>query len=452
MKLPMTVFAMTALMAVVSCGKPAEEPAPTPEPEPEPVVEASLVISSPTNNTISFSVNRGTADVVFSCTDAWTAKIEPEDAKWVSVYPHSGVAGDDKKVTVTVRDNETTDAYAAKLVFSYSDKKIEVSVAQEGLKRLRYNYTGAELLPKLAATYEEFLKDDLMPKSVEIDNMGLAETLIQGYYYEAMCLLLEDISKGGDAWKTKTYALTRCIAPGSGSQYETFAPDSVTVERVLWVNDKQYTYAKGHSKVFANYCTVDGTYFSFTRSLVVCARILHEFQQTGKLPEKVLSWQSDFLHGITYDSGASSYIGASTCSLADPVVVAARDEAIKGKTTTREKAEAIFYFARDNWEWLNYENSRKGAVTVIKGKEGNCCDMTHGIIAIARSAGIHARYVHGPKTVYPSGSIWGHVWPELYVDGVWYICDASNNASEFGTPTWNQEKTEIRGKYKDLPF
>ena len=184
----------------------------------------------------------------------------------------------------------------------------------------------------------------------------------------------------------------------------------------------------------------------------MCARILHEFQQTGKLPEKVLSWQSDFLHGITYDSEASRYIGASTCSLADPVVVAARDEAIKGKTTTREKAEAIFYFARDNWEWLNYENSRKGAVTVIKGKEGNCCDMTHGIIAIARSAGIHARYVHGPKTVYPSGSIWGHVWPELYVDGVWYICDASNNASEFGTPTWNQEKTEIRGKYKDLPF
>ena len=443
---------MAALMAVVNCGKPADDPTPAPEPEPEPVVVASLVISSPAEKTISFSVDRGTADVIFSCTDSWTVSIEPADAKWVSVYPHSGVAGEDKKVTVTVRDNETTDNYAAKLVFSYSDKKEEVSVSQEGLKRLRYNYTGAELLPVLAATYENFLKDDLMPKSVEMDNMGQAETLIQGYYFEAMCLLLEDIAKGGDEWKTKTYALTRCIAPSSGSQYETFAPDSVTVERVLWINDKQYTYAKGHNKVFANYCTVDDTYFSFTRSMVVCARILHEFQQTGTLPEKVLSWQSDFLRDITYDSGAVTSIGTSGCSLNDPDVVAARDAAIAGKTTTREKAEAIFYFARDNWEWLNYENSRKGALTVIKGKEGNCCDLTHGIIAMARSAGIHARYVHGPRTIYPSGAIWGHVWPELYVDGVWYICDASNNASVFGTPTWDLLKTEIRGKYKDLPF
>ena len=443
---------MAALMAVVNCGKPADDPTPAPEPEPEPVVVASLVISSPAEKTISFSVDRGTADVIFSCTDSWTVSIEPADAKWVSVYPHSGVAGEDKKVTVTVRDNETTDNYAAKLVFSYSDKKEEVSVSQEGLKRLRYNYTGAELLPVLAATYENFLKDDLMPKSVEMDNMGQAETLIQGYYFEAMCLLLEDIAKGGDEWKTKTYALTRCIAPSSGSQYETFAPDSVTVERVLWINDKQYTYAKGHNKVFANYCTVDDTYFSFTRSMVVCARILHEFQQTGTLPEKVLSWQSDFLRDITYDSGAVTSIGASGCSLNDPDVVAARDAAIAGKTTTREKAEAIFYFARDNWEWLNYENSRMGALTVIKGKEGNCCDLTHGIIAMARSAGIHARYVHGPRTIYPSGAVWGHVWPELYVDGVWYICDASNNASVFGTPTWDLVKTEIRGKYKDLPF
>lgn len=448
----MTVFMMAAVLAVVNCGKPADEPTPAPEPDPEPVVEASLVISYPAEKTITFTVDRGTADIVFSCTDAWTVAIEPEDAKWVSVYPHSGVAGDDKKVTVTVRDNETTDTYAAKLVFSYSDKKEEVSVSQEGLKRLRYNYTGAELLPALAATYETFLKDDLMPKSVEMDNMGLSENLIQGYYYEAMCLLLADIAKGGEEWKTKTYALTRCIAPSSGSQYETFAPDSVTVERVLWVNDKQYTYAQGHYKVFANYCTVDETYFSFTRSLVVNARILHEFQKSGKLPEKVLSWQSDFLRGITYDSGAVTSTGASACSLDDPAVIAARDAAINGKTTEREKAEAIFYFARDEWEWLDYYNTRKGAVQVINGKEGNCCDLTHGIIAIARSAGIRARYVHGPETYYPSGSIWGHVWPELYVDGVWYICDASNNASVFGTPTWDQEKTVIRGKYKDLPF
>ena len=447
----MTVFMTAALLAAVCCGKPENNKETTePDPEPQPV-EASLVLTSPGDNKLSFSVERGSAEVTFTCTDTWTATTLPADANWVSIYPHSGAAGSGK-ITVTVTANESLDAHAATLYISYADKKAELSISQDALSRLRFNYTGAELLPKLAATYKTFLEDDLMPESFEMDNEGVTEVLPRGYYFEAMCLLLKDIAEGGDAWKTKTYALTRCYAPGAGTQYETYAPNEISLEQALWINDKQYSYAQSHGKLFANYCTVDGTYFSFARSLVVTARILSAFQDNGVLPEKVSSWQSDFLRGMTYDSGAVINTGASSCKLDDPVVVAARDAAIAGKTTTMEKAVAIFEYARDVWEWEDYYNTRKGAVKTMNEKGGNCCDLSHAIISMARSAGIPARYVHGPSTVYPSGSVWGHVWAELFVDGTWYICDASNNSCTFGVPVWDQEKTEIRGKYKDLPF
>ena len=111
------------------------------------------------------------------------------------------------------------------------------------------------------------------------------------------------------------------------------------------------------------------------------------------MPSEVSSWQSDFLRDMNYDSGCQNATGAAKCSLSDPVVTAARDAAIAGKTTTMDKAVALFNYARDQWEWEDYSNTRKGAIKVINGKVGNCCDLAHALIAISRSAGIPARYV-----------------------------------------------------------
>ena len=443
---------MAALGAVICCGKVVPPAADDNDGDQQPqIVETTLSLNSAAS--LQFSPERDGVDVKFTCSDKWKARILPEGTEytWVTAYPHSGEAGS-CKVNISVTANNTLDAKAATLEIVCNDKKLEVPIAQEGLKRLRYNYTGSELLPKLAATYDEFIENDLMPNSFKMENEGITETFSQGIYYEAMCLMLPDLAAGNDDWKTKTYALLGCGSPSAGSQYETYAPDKVSLEQVLWINDKQYTYAKGHSKTFANYCTVDDTYFSFTRSLVVCARLISAFAKDGSLPSEVSSWQSDFLRDMNYDSGRQSYTGAAKCSLSDPVVIEARDAAIAGKTTTMDKAVALFTYARDQWEWLDYSNTVRGAVKVINSKEGNCCDLSHALIAISRSAGIPARYVHGPETYYPSGNIYGHVWAELYVDGQWYTCDASNNACTFGTPVWILEKSTIRGKYKDLPF
>lgn len=443
MKKILTAAILLGAISFFACCNPEVKPEPEPDPEPEPVVELKFV--TPSDTALVFGTQATSYVVNFNCTDMWTASVsEQGPANWVSIFPASGVPGAGK-FTVTVNSNGTMNENDATIVISFKDKTASIKLHQQALTRMPYTYKGAELIQPLADAYDVFIKEDKMPGSIKIGE----EELSRGYYYEAMCLLLPDIAAGGDAWKTKTYTLLKCSGTDASTKYETFAPDEIDLEKVLWINDKQYNYAKQHSLIFANYCTVDDTHFSQYRSIVVNARFIYAFVKNGTLPEKVSSWQSDFLRNMEYNS---EVIPDKFCDINDPVVVAARDAAIAGKTTAYDKVKAIFEYARDKWEWEDYYNTRKGALTTINAKGGNCCDLTHAIIAMARSAGIPARYVHGPETYYPSGSIWGHVWPELYADGKWYVCDASNNASTLDHPVWILEKSTINGKYRDLPF
>jgi transglutaminase-like putative cysteine protease len=68
---------------------------------------------------------------------------------------------------------------------------------------------------------------------------------------------------------------------------------------------------------------------------------------------------------------------------------------------------------------------------------------------MCRAAGIPARYLHGQ--CYFSSGVIGHVIPEIYVDGKWWICDPSNNSATFGTPTWKGMET-FNGRYNELEF
>lgn len=434
-----------ALLCQIFTFQACQDPEPQPQPEPEPLCELKFV--TPSDTALVFNTNATTYVVNFNCTDMWTASIKEQGpANWLSIFPVSGLAGDGK-FTITVNANNTLVENEATIIISFKDRTAAIKLRQQALTRIPYFYSGEELIRPLADAYDTFIKEDKMPNYITV----AGDELQRGYYYEAMCLLLPDIAAGGDAWKTKQYQLLKCSGTDAynSTKYETYAPDGIDLAKVLWINDKQYSYAKQHSFTFANYCTVDETHFSLYRSIVVSARLIHAFVKNGTLPEKVSSWQSDFLRNMEYNS---DMIPDKFCDINDPVVVAARDAAIAGKTNTLDKIKAIFEYARDKWEWEDYYNSRKGAITTINSKGGNCCDLSHAIIAMARSAGIPARYVHGPETYYPSGSIWGHVWAELYADGKWYVCDASNNDCTLDHPVWILEKSTINGKYRDLPF
>ncbi|AEG19000.1 Ig-like domain-containing protein [Methanobacterium paludis] len=123
-----------------------------------------------------------------------------------------------------------------------------------------------------------------------------------------------------------------------------------------------------------------------------------------------------------------------------------------GATTTYAKAMAIFNWVRNNIDYSFYYNTKYGAVGTLNAKTGNCVDTTHLLIALERAAGIPARYVHG-YCKFSSGSWYGHVWAQIYVDGKWYAADAISYRNTFGViNNWNTATAKIYGTYATLSF
>ena len=125
----------------------------------------------------------------------------------------------------------------------------------------------------------------------------------------------------------------------------------------------------------------------------------------------------------------------------------------KGKTTVWAKAEAIFNWVRDNVQYEYYANTKYKATGTLSKKRGNCCDHANLIVALCRAADIPARYSHGKNCKFSSGLNTGHVWAQIYVDGVWYSADATSSRNKLGNiQNWNTNSFTLHGQYIHLSF
>jgi len=123
-----------------------------------------------------------------------------------------------------------------------------------------------------------------------------------------------------------------------------------------------------------------------------------------------------------------------------------------GSTTQYSTAVKIFNWVRDNISYSFYYNTKYGAAKTLKYRTGNCCDTANLIVALARSAGIKARYAHG-TCKFSSGNWYGHVWAQLYVNGKWYTADATSSRNSLGVvKNWNTATYTLHGIYNALPF
>ena len=117
----------------------------------------------------------------------------------------------------------------------------------------------------------------------------------------------------------------------------------------------------------------------------------------------------------------------------------------KGKTTVWAKAEAIFNWVRDNVQYEYYANTKYKATGTLSKKRGNCCDHANLIVALCRAADIPARYSHGKNCKFSSGLNTGHVWAQIYVDGVWYSADATSSRNKLGNiQNWNTNSFTLK--------
>ena len=130
--------------------------------------------------------------------------------------------------------------------------------------------------------------------------------------------------------------------------------------------------------------------------------------------------------------------------------VAALAASLKG-STSYNTAVNLFDWVRDNINYAFYYDTKYGAAGTLARLSGNCCDTANLLVALARDDGIPAEYVHGYCDF--SSGWYGHVWAQLYVNGKWYVADATSYSNSLGVvKNWNTETYTLEGIYTTLPF
>lgn len=304
----------------------------------------------------------------------------------------------------------------------------------------------SQFVAQMSKAYDYFCKHDRMPESIRVGGV----TYDSGMMLSASYNLVQKMMAEPQAWMHSDIEFSDSYACPDNERNNTLDVDEITLPDLMKLAEKAHVFA-AKNNMFPNYCTVDAGHkdqdgSSYATQMIInaisvaFARVLHHYDETGALPEKVCTWHSDFLRSTANSPKEHSLVKSTMRKIT------------KGLSSDYDKAKALFEYARDAWEWQNYSNTGKGAVQTIRDKGANCCDLSHTLIAMSRAAGIPARYRHAQCKYIKSGKVIGHVMAELYVDGVWYLCDPSSNEDTFGNhEAWSYMDT-FNGRYRELPF
>ena len=134
----------------------------------------------------------------------------------------------------------------------------------------------------------------------------------------------------------------------------------------------------------------------------------------------------------------------------NPTIDALSASITKGLTTPYAKAVAIFDWVRDNITYSFYYGTKYGAVGTLSSMTANCVDHSDLVVALARAAGIPARYQEGYCDF--SDGWYDHVWAQLYVNGEWYYADTISTLNTFGViNNWNLKTYTLEGTFIQFP-
>ena len=148
-----------------------------------------------------------------------------------------------------------------------------------------------------------------------------------------------------------------------------------------------------------------------------------------------------------------AYLTSSGNDALNSAIKSLASKLVSGKTTTWAKAVAIYNYVRDNISYSFYSNSKKAASGTLSSKSANCCDQANLVVALCRAANIPARFSHAKGCTFSSGLVTGHVWAQIYVDGVWYSADATSSRNSLGNiKNWNVKSFSSLKQYAHLSF
>ena len=166
------------------------------------------------------------------------------------------------------------------------------------------------------------------------------------------------------------------------------------------------------------------------------------------------SSSSSSLNSKNTITNLAPYLKSSTnCQVGNSKIKSIVDSLTEGLTSDKAKATAIYNYVRDKISYSFYYNTKYGAVGTLNAKTGNCVDQSHLLIAMYRTAGLAARYVHGTCYFTLSGSTYGHVWTQVLIGDTWIVGDPTSSRNSFGNVVnWNNNNYNLNGYYSSIAF
>lgn len=204
-----------------------------------------------------------------------------------------------------------------------------------------------------------------------------------------------------------------------------------------------------------NYASSSLGKIQFKSLVYMFSRIMSFHVTKNVLPVYVTmnSWPSTSNNPATpIPAALQIYIQPTTnCQSNNPTIIALAKSITMGSTNTNSKATALFNWVRDNIDYSFYYNSKNGALGTLTAKTANCCDTANLLVALSRAAGIPARYISADCDF--SGTWYGHVYAQLYVDGTWHNADATSDRNLLGViNNWDTSNMVLKAVYAQLPF
>jgi transglutaminase-like putative cysteine protease len=237
-----------------------------------------------------------------------------------------------------------------------------------------------------------------------------------------------------------------------GIPLESIKSGNLTEASYLDLAKRLKTFIDANGKI-PNHATTPLGEIKYESMIFLFAKILSFEDTNSRLPSyvSVTPWSIvSTPASAPVPSDLQKYLAATAnCQVNNAQIKALAASITSGKTTTYAKAAAIFNWVRNNLGYSFYYNTKYGAVGALNARTGNCVDTAHLIVALERAAGIPARYVHGTAR-FPSGSVYGHVWAQVWVNGKWYTADGTSSKNTFGSMV--ASVLAIKGYYASLPF
>lgn len=148
-------------------------------------------------------------------------------------------------------------------------------------------------------------------------------------------------------------------------------------------------------------------------------------------------------------SDLDQYLEATSLAPLDGEVKTQADAIVSGKTTTLDKARAIYDWIIAN---MNRDESVTGCgtgdvCTLLDSKGGKCTDLNSVFVALCRAVGIPAREMFGVRINAEDITKNQHCWAEFYLDGQgWIEADPADVLKAVLTNSWSKDSAECKEK------